>query len=177
MLSSSRFAKMWEDGISITREGYKTIYLVDCAGTRTTCDQINMDYKETDYVNLVFYSGSRYGQPYFDEAMRIVQNSSFWVAEDGTETFHINGYRISQTVDGLVRITRPSNKCTLRNSPSNVSATVTTGFIHCTASLGATAHLFVRREERRMHFDGTTFVVRIAGHSAGFDHSNLLTIY
>jgi hypothetical protein len=34
-----------------------------------------------------------------------------------------------------------------------------------------------RRGERRMHFDGTSFVVRHAGHSAGFDETNRLRVY
>ena len=38
-------------------------------------------------------------------------------------------------------------------------------------------NLFCRREERRMHFDGTSFVVRNAGHSAGFDDKNRLKVY
>lgn len=89
----------------------------------------------------------------------------------------MNGYRITQTTDGLVRVTRANNKCIIRTSPNNGSATVTSPFIHCTASLGQTSHLFVRRGERRMHFDGTSFVVRNAGHSAGFDEHNRLRVY
>lgn len=34
-----------------------------------------------------------------------------------------------------------------------------------------------RRGERRLHFDGTIFVVRNAGHSAGFDEKNQLKVY
>lgn len=34
-----------------------------------------------------------------------------------------------------------------------------------------------RRGERRMHFDGSSFTVRNAGHSAGFDDHNLLKVY
>lgn len=33
------------------------------------------------------------------------------------------------------------------------------------------------RDERRMHFDGSQFVVRNAGHSAGFDGENYLRVY
>lgn len=43
--------------------------------------------------------------------------------------------------------------------------------------MGQSSHLFVRRDERRMHFDGASFVVRNAGHSAGFDENNLLRVY
>jgi len=36
---------------------------------------------------------------------------------------------------------------------------------------------FFRRGDRRMHFDGSKFCVRNAGHSAGFDENNLIKIY
>jgi hypothetical protein len=114
---------------------------------------------------------------YAEDALKVAQNSRFWLAEDGSEIFDVNNFRISQTADGLVRITRNNNKSVLRTSPSNGSVGLTTNFVHCTASLGQTSHLFVRRGERRMHFDGTSFVVRHAGHSAGFDESNRLRVY
>lgn len=75
------------------------------------------------------------------------------------------------------RIARNSNKYQLRTSPSNGTASLTTPFLHCTASLGQTSHLFVRRGERRMHYDGTSFIVRNAGHSAGFDDNDQLKVY
>lgn len=43
--------------------------------------------------------------------------------------------------------------------------------------MGQSSHMFVRREERRIHFDGSNFVARNAGHSAGFDENNLLRVY
>lgn len=33
------------------------------------------------------------------------------------------------------------------------------------------------RNEKRMHFDGSNFIVRNAGHSAGFNENNLLIVY
>lgn len=72
---------------------------------------------------------------------------------------------------------RSSNKFSLRTSPSNGSASVSSPFMHCTGSLGQTRHLFVRRGERRMHYDGTSFIVRNAGHSAGFDDKHQLKVY
>jgi hypothetical protein len=81
---------------------------------------------------------------YAEEAFEVAQNANFWLSEDGSEIFDVNDYRISQTVDGLVRITRNGNKSVLRTSPSNGSAGLTTAFVHCTASLGQTSHLFVR---------------------------------
>ncbi|CAH2227950.1 jg23991 [Pararge aegeria aegeria] len=75
------------------------------------------------------------------------------------------------------RVHRCSHKYQLRTSPSNGSASITSPFLHCTASLGQTQHLFVRRGERRMHFDGNSFIVRNGGHSAGFDDKNQLKVY
>lgn len=34
-----------------------------------------------------------------------------------------------------------------------------------------------RRQEKRMHFDGSNFVVRNESQSAGFDENNLLKVY
>ncbi|XP_065086280.1 uncharacterized protein fest [Ochlerotatus camptorhynchus] len=171
-----RYAKMWQKGISLTCEGCALIYLVDAAGTRTTSDMINIDMN-TDYISPVFHHGSRIGSQFYEEANQIAQSVNFWLDDDGTEIFHLNGFRIQQTMDGLVKVTRMTNRCNLRTSPTNGSATVTTPYIHCTASMGQTSHLFVRREERRMHFDGNSFVVRNAGHSAGFDDCNRLRVY
>ncbi|XP_055601491.1 uncharacterized protein LOC129750549 [Uranotaenia lowii] len=171
-----RYAKMWQKGISLTSDGCALIYLVDAAGTRTTSDMINMDIK-ADYISPIFYNGTRIGNQYYQEANQIAQAANFWLNDDGTEIFHLNGFRIQQTVDGLVKVARMNNRCNIRTSPTNGSATITTPYIHCTASMGQTSHLFVRREERRMHFDGTSFVVRNAGHSAGFDDRNRLRVY
>ncbi|CAD7078019.1 unnamed protein product [Hermetia illucens] len=170
-----RYAKMWYKGVSFTSENCALTYLVDAAGTRTTSDSFTDMSK--DYTIAVFYNDSRHGPAYAQEATAVLQDSKFQCSEDGTEVFEINGFRISQTADGLVKITRNHNKCLIRTSPGNGSATLTTPIIHCTASLGKTSHLFVRRGERRMHFDGASFVVRNAGHSAGFDENNLLNVY
>lgn len=74
-------------------------------------------------------------------------------------------------------IYRNSSRCQLRASPSNGTASLTTPFLHCTASMGQTPHLFVRRGERRMYYDGANFIVRNASHSAGFNKKNQLTLY
>ncbi|XP_033252490.1 uncharacterized protein LOC117191831 [Drosophila miranda] len=111
------------------------------------------------------------------EAHDVIANSAYTCTEDGTEIYDINGFRITQAADGLVKVTRVDNKCLIRTSPGNGSATLTTPGIHCTASLGKTSHLFVRRNEKRMHFDGSCFIVRNAGHSAGFNENNLLIVY
>ncbi|XP_033255276.1 uncharacterized protein LOC117194920 [Drosophila miranda] len=170
-----RYAKMWYKGVSFTSEACALIYLVDTAGTRTTTDTFTDLTK--DYTLAVFYDDSRHGPSYMAEAHDVTANSAYTCTEDGTEIYDINGFRITQAADGLVKVTRVDNKCLIRTSPGNGSATLTTPGIHCTASLGKTSHLFVRRNEKRMHFDGSCFIVRNAGHSAGFNENNLLIVY
>ncbi|CAO1329744.1 unnamed protein product [Diamesa hyperborea] len=171
-----RYAKMWHKGVSLTSDGCALIYLVDSAGTRTTSDVVQTDI-QIDYCTQVFTNDVRIGPYLFSLATEVVGASNYWRLDDGTENFDINGFRISQTRDGMAKLTRSNNRCTIRTSPTNGSATISTPNMHCTASLGNTSHLFVRRDERRMHFDGSQFVVRNAGHSAGFDGENYLRVY
>ncbi|XP_033255284.1 uncharacterized protein LOC117194930 [Drosophila miranda] len=147
-----RYAKMWYKGVSFTSEACALIYLVDTAGTRTTTDTFTDLTK--DYTLAVFYDDSRHGPSYMAEAHDVIANSAYTCTEDGTEIYDINGFRITQAADGLVKVTRVDNKCLIRTSPGNV-----------------------RRNEKRMHFDGSCFIVRNAGHSAGFNENNLLIVY
>ncbi|KAH8370919.1 hypothetical protein KR093_005540, partial [Drosophila rubida] len=170
-----RYAKMWYKGVSFTSESCALVYLVDTAGTRTTTDTFTDLTK--DYTLAVFYDDSRHGPSFMPDAQEVVAKSSYSCADDGTEMYDINGFRIIQAADGLVKVTRQHNKGLIRTSPGNGSVTLTTLGIHCTASLGKTSHLFLRRNEKRMHFDGSNFIVRNAGHSAGFNENNLLIVY
>ncbi|XP_034239037.1 protein enabled homolog [Thrips palmi] len=172
---NNKFAKMWYKGVSFTSEQCALVYLVDTAGTRTTTD--NFSDMSQDLSLSVFYNDSRHGPSYVSEAINLLESGQYWVTDEGVENWLINGVRVSQTADGLVRVARNSNKYQVRTSPSNGTASLTTPFLHCTASLGQTSHLFVRRGERRMHYDGASFIVRNAGHSAGFDEKNQLKVY
>lgn len=49
----SRYAKMYQKGVSLTSEGCALIYLVDDAGTRTTSDAMTFDITR-DYSIPVF---------------------------------------------------------------------------------------------------------------------------
>lgn len=89
-------------------------------------------------------SDSRHGPSFVSDAHDVIANSTYNCAEDGTEVYDINGFRITQAADGLVKVSRQHSKCLIRTSPGNGSATLTTTGIHCTASLGKTSHLFVR---------------------------------
>ncbi|XP_060533694.1 uncharacterized protein LOC132706392 [Cylas formicarius] len=180
-----KFAKMWYKGVSFSSMQCALVYLVDAAGTRTTTDLFN-DLSQHDFTLNVFNEESLYlkenpspttSSRLVNEAVRVLQSTNYWYTDDGTQNWIINNVRISQTVDGLVRVGRNSNKFSLRTSPTNGSASISSPYMHCTGSLGETKHLFVRRGERRMHYDGSTFIVRNAGHSAGFDEKHQLKVY
>ncbi|XP_049853107.1 uncharacterized protein LOC126334677 isoform X2 [Schistocerca gregaria] len=172
---NNKYAKMWYKGVSFTSEKCALVYLVDSGGTRSTAD--NFLQMTQDFSVSVFYTGSRYGPSCSQEVISVLQNGQYWMTDDLTQNWIINGIRISQTRDGLVRVACNNNKYQLRTSPSNGNASLSTPFVHCTASMGQTSHLFVRRGERRMHYDGSSFIVRNAGHSAGFDEKNQLKVY
>lgn len=93
---------MWEKGISLTADGCALIYLVDSAGTRTTSDAVNKDYR-SDNCWKVFSSCERFGGVYFEEAEAAAKNYHFFIQEDGSNVFDVLGFRITQTIDGMVR--------------------------------------------------------------------------
>ncbi|XP_049853105.1 uncharacterized protein LOC126334675 isoform X3 [Schistocerca gregaria] len=170
-----KLAKMWYKGVSFTSEKCALVYLVDAAGTRTTTDVFSD--MSNDFSLSVFYDDSCHGLPYIHDCIATLQRAQHWVTDEGIFHWMINSVHISQTQDGLVRVARHSNKYQMRTSPANGTASLTTPFVHCTASLGQSSHLFVKRGERRMHYDGSSFIVRNAGHSAGFDEKNQLKVY
>jgi hypothetical protein len=172
---NSKYAKMWYKGVSFTSEHNALVYLVDTAGTRTTTDAFSDMHG--DFSMPVFLGDSKFGPNTIQECIQLLQMTQYWVTEEGVENWIINGIRVSQTSDGLVRVGRGSSKYQLRTSPTNGTASLTTPFVHCTASVGSSSHLFVKRGERRMHYDGSSFIVRNAGHSAGFDEKNQLKVY
>ncbi|XP_050311542.1 uncharacterized protein LOC126747090 [Anthonomus grandis grandis] len=182
---NDKFAKMWFKGVSFSSMQSALVYLVDSAGTRTTTDSFD-DLSQIDFTLDIFKKDSQYlGQKpcpttttqLVHEAVGFLQTTTYWYTDDCTQNWIINNVRISQTADGLVRVGRNSNKFSLRTSPTNGSASISSPYIHCTGSMGQTRHLFVRRGERRMHYDGTTFIVRNAGHSAGFNEKHELKVY
>lgn len=93
---------MWHKGVSLTSEGCALIYLVDSAGTRTTSDVVQTDI-QIDYCTQVFTNDVRIGPHLYDHAIQVVKASNFWLQDDGTENFDINGFRISQTRDGMAK--------------------------------------------------------------------------
>ena len=68
-------------------------------------------------------------------------------------------------------------KFVMKLSPGNGKLRFQSSFVYITASVGEEAHLFVKSNERRIHYNGKSFVVSNAGHSAGFDEKGLLKIW
>lgn len=93
---------MWEKGISLTADGCALIYLVDTAGTRTTSDSVNRDIRP-DYGWQVFIKNCRMGAQFYHEADAVAKHYHYFVQDDDTQVFDILGFRVSQTVDGMVR--------------------------------------------------------------------------
>lgn len=54
-------------------------------------------------LNLYTHSNSRHGASYVQAANEIIQNSTYACTEEGTEIYDINGFRITQAADGLVK--------------------------------------------------------------------------
>ncbi|XP_059225531.1 uncharacterized protein LOC106088926 isoform X2 [Stomoxys calcitrans] len=96
-----RYAKMWYKGISFTSDVCALVYLVDTAGTRTTTDTFTDLTK--DYTLAVFYENTRHGPTYYQEACDVIQQGLYHCNEDGAEIYDLNGFRIFQGADGLVK--------------------------------------------------------------------------
>lgn len=98
---------MWYKGVSFTSDHCALVYLVDSAGTRTTTDcftDLSVDFSLTVFYNDYHFTEvtSRSSSPIAD-AIAHIQSANYWMTEEGTENWTINGVRISQTSDGLVR--------------------------------------------------------------------------
>ena len=65
----------------------------------------------------------------------------------------------------------------MRTSPNNGKARFESNFMYATASVGNEPHIFVRSRDRRLHYNGEAFIVRNAGHSAGFDEANQFRLW
>jgi hypothetical protein len=92
---------MFYKGVSFTSDSSALTYLVDQAGTRTTSD--NFSDMNGDFTIPVFLSDAAYGPNFVRECAKWLRQAQFWYTEDGIENWVINGIRISQTPDGLVR--------------------------------------------------------------------------
>jgi hypothetical protein len=92
---------MWHKGVSFSAEACALVYLVDAAGTRTTTDSFSD--MSGDFSVPVFLGESEFGLDNLQQCMSYVQNLQYWITDDGIENWLINGIRISQAPDGMVR--------------------------------------------------------------------------
>lgn len=98
----SRFAKIWNGGISFTSERSGLVYLVDPAGTRSTKD-IFSDLLASDFSKHTFLHGAQHGGKYLEECMKIINTAHYKTKADGSEVWILNDILIQKTVDNLVR--------------------------------------------------------------------------
>lgn len=95
---------MFYKGVSFTSDTSALVYLVDQAGTRTTSDTFSD--LSGDFSIPVFLHNAHYGSHMVRECKKICSQTQYWITEDGTENWVVNGIRVSQTADGLVRYVR-----------------------------------------------------------------------
>jgi len=180
---SIKNAKMWPKGVSFTSNNSALVYLVDSAGARSTTDTFHDLYAE-NIADTVFMNSSQVLVSTYnatiEKCIHDLEEAQYWRTPDtDLDCWLINGVSIKQTADGLVTVDRQhgNEKFSLRTSPSNGKVRLGSSFLYLTASMGEEAHVFIKSNERRIHYNGSAFVVRNAGHSAGFDESGLLRIW
>ncbi|XP_065205481.1 uncharacterized protein LOC135835156 isoform X2 [Planococcus citri] len=170
-----KFAKMWSGGISFTTDKSSIVFLIDPAGTRSTKDTFS-DLLASDFSENVFFSGSQHGAQYLDECVALLNTAYYKMKADGSEVWIINNILIQKTVDNLVSVNRGKNEIQIKTNVFGKGRLTTSSF-HCTASSGEQKHLFVKSDDKRMHYDGSKFVVRNAAQSAGFNKDGQFTVY
>lgn len=178
-------AKMWPRGVSFTANNYALVYLVDQAGARSTTDTFH-DLYASNIADSVFiksceeyhYSGNPLSS--VEKSIHDLEQAGYWRTDDtDLDCWVFDNVKIMQTPDGLVSVERRHGEeiFKLRTSPSNGKALLQSSFMYLTASMGEESHLFVKSNDRRIHYNGKAFVVRNAGHSAGFDEEGRLRIW
>lgn len=181
-------AKMWPRGISFTSNCQALVYLVDEAGARSTSDSFHDLYYQNVADSIFNYSLMDLKNSYdpsqdmspIDRSIEALERAEYERSEDtGLDCWIFGDIVITQTQDGLVSVERRYGRelFVLKTSPSNGKARLGNSFMYVTASMGQEAHLFVKSNDRRIHYNGSAFVVRNAGHSAGFDDDNKLRIW
>lgn len=179
---SVKNAKMWPRGVSFTSNNCALVYLVDQAGVRSTTDSFHNLYSENIADSIFSKSCQLYTNSYcstIEKSIRDLEKADYWRTDADLDCWMINNINIKQTPDGLVTVERKHGLelFTLKTSPSNGKARLQSSFLYLTASMGEESHIFVKSNDRRIHYNGQAFVVRNAGHSAGFDDKGQLRIW
>ena len=178
---SVKNAKIFPRGISFTANNMALVYLLDEAGARSTSDMFH-DLHATDIAETVFIESLGRQVDGVTTSIRQLDMARYWRTRENVDCWMIGPIFIQQKEDGLVIIEKDvgqDNKIFLRSSPSNGRVRLDSDSVQMTASLGTEAHMFVRSQNRRLHYSGGTkvFTVRNAGHSAGFDEEGSLRIF
>lgn len=177
-------AKMWPRGVSFSATNYALVYLVDQAGARTTTDSFHDLYASNISDSVFIKSCEEYnltGNPTWsvEKSIRDLEAANYWRTEADLDCWVFDQVKVTQTQDGLVSVERKYGEevFILKASPNNGKARLQSSFMYLTASMGEESHLFVKSNDRRIHYNGKAFVVRNAGHSAGFDEEGRLRIW
>lgn len=184
-------AKMWPRGVSFTASNYALVYLVDQAGARSTTDTFHDLYASNIADSVFVESCQEYNRPYdqscnpisaVSKSIHDLEAASYWRTEGNQgylDCWEFDQVKVTQTQDGLVSVERKHGEevFILKASPNNGKARLQSSFMYLTASMGEESHLFVKSNDRRIHYNGKAFVVRNAGHSAGFDEEGKLRIW
>lgn len=175
---SVKNAKIHPKGISFTANNCALVYLLDEAGARSTSDMFH-DLQASDIAATLFQEAARGDGWAVAAAVEMLEGVQYW--RDEEEHWVVGGVLVTQTRDGLVTVDRPlgGDSLRLRVSPNNGKVRYERRGVVVTASQGEERHLFLRAEDRRLHYSGqsTVFTVRNAGHSAGFDEHGALRIF
>jgi len=176
--TSVKNAKFHPKGISFTANNCALVYLLDEAGARSTMDMFH-DLQASNIVDDLFLAWARGGEEAIRLGVQMMEEIQHW--RDGEDHWHLPGLSVSQTLDGLVSVTKEQQgeRVTLKVSPNNGKVKVVSRSLLATASLGQDSHMFLRDGDRRLHYSAqsSVFTVRNAGHSAGFDEEGVLNIF
>jgi len=179
--ASVKNAKLHRGGVSFTSSKLLLVYLLDQVGARSTGEMFH-DLYATEITDVLFSKNNCFHVKSVEERIQQLGGIRFWKSNSNVDNIVIGKtVEIRQTEDGLVTVERilSGEKVMMRSSPTNGKVKINTPGVLLTASLGTEAHLFLRSRERRIHYDGVSFkfIVRNAGHSAGFDEDGNLRIY
>ncbi|XP_077301925.1 uncharacterized protein LOC143922535 [Arctopsyche grandis] len=170
-----RYAKMWKKGVSFTTDDHAVTYLLDAGGTKTTFDWFLL--MENDLTTKAFYFNSHYGWGSINNAWSVMHASQYWLSNINHENWKVGNVHISQSSNENIRIYHDAYTYEICLNPTQGTVSIKNQQFQCTASLNSNGHLFVRRGDRRMHYDGIFFIVRNGGQSAAIDPNNQLTLY
>ncbi|XP_077301637.1 uncharacterized protein LOC143922286 [Arctopsyche grandis] len=172
--SGIRYAKMWKKGVSFTTIDRAVTFLLDAGGLKTTVDWFLV--MDDDFTSKAFFFNSHYGRAIVCDAFSLMYDSQYWCNNFGQENWKIGNVRISQSTNGNVRICHDVGTHKIHLNPTNGSVSVKSLQFQCSTSMVLSGHLFVRKGDQRMHYDGNVFVVRNGGQSAAIDGNNELKL-